>query len=423
MISLEWIFEGDRIQDHVVQTLLDKAIDTFGSKDLSDPIDWAHTFIQVPGYAGFDIEPENGANYGMSWRDAVSVVHGVKDMMAREGSYERGATILLAGRIPIARLAIFLEGLEEKTKDIKDVTGSADLLASTTTTNGSTSPRPEPHDRSISLRPTKRGEAIENFGVVKDMLSDAISVALAHVADGQGEQITTWRDLRWREHGIAMTIWPKRGVTHGMNWQRALQVLLLTQKLVQSPFGYTEFDAEIVWKVAQMEEDIGNVQLCLIDRTTIVPSDTPITAALGNLTTLGNREGIIYLRYTSRGGYISALSVLGVFRGALGAALDELDEGKENEPVGWKELKYFGPDILLVVKAFHEVHHRLTWGMLVRAEEMMSKHLTRTGYRELGASIMWKDQAPLDDAEVIGSIKLAADNVLKSDAAPTIATA
>ena len=165
------------------------------------------------------------------------------------------------------------------------------------------------------------------------------------------------------------------------------------------------------------------MQLRLIDRTTIVPSETPITAVLGNLTKLGNREGIIYLQYTSRGGYISALSVLGVLRGALGAALDELDEGKGGEPVGWKELKYFGPDILLVVKAFHEVRHRLTWGMLVGAEEMLSKHLTRTGYRELGADIIWKDQASFDNAEIIGTMRLKADNPPKPNAAPTIDTA
>lgn len=406
-----------------MQTLLDTAIDTFGSKDLSDPVDWTHTFIQVPGLAGFDIEPENGANFGMSWRDAVNVVHGVEHMMAREGYYERSATVLLAGRIPIARLAIFLEGLEDKTNEVKNVTGSAKLSKTTTVTDISTSPLPEPHDRSIYLRPTKRGEAIENSDVVKDMLSDAISVTMAYVADGMGEQRITWRDLRWRKHGIALTIWPKLGVTHGINWQRALQVLLLTQKLVQSPFGYTEIDADIMWKVGQMEEGIGDVQLRLIDRTTIVPSEKKITAALGNLTTLSDREDIIYLHYTYRGGYISALSVLGVFRGAMGAALDELDEGKENDPVGWKELKYFGTDVLLVVTAFRGVYHRMTWGMLASAEEMMIKHLTRTGYWELDADIIWKEQASFDNAEVIGTMKLMADNAPRIDAPPTIDTA
>ena len=42
-----------------MQTLLDTAIETFGSKDLSTPVNWEDTFIQVPGHAGFDIEPEN----------------------------------------------------------------------------------------------------------------------------------------------------------------------------------------------------------------------------------------------------------------------------------------------------------------------------------------------------------------------------
>ena len=423
VISLEWIFEGDRIQDHIVQTLLDKALDTFGSKHGSDPVDWEHTFIQVPGHAGFDIEPENGANFEMSWRDAVNVVHGVEKMMAIEGYFERSATVLLAGRIRIARLAIFLEGLEEKTKGTQNVTDSANLIASTNVTNITTFSSPEPNDQSIYLGSIRPGKTIENSDVVRDMLADAVSVALAYVADGLGDLRVNWRDSHWKAHGISMSIYTKREAIHKLNWRRTLQALVQAQKLVQSSFGYTEFRADILWKVGEEEEAIGDMQLKIIDTTTIVMSEKPITLALGNLTPLGSREDIIYLRYTYRGEYIPALSVLAVFRGAIGAALDELDVGKSRDPVDWKELKYFGLRVDLVVKALQEVSHRMTWSMLVQAEEMMLKHLGRNGYRELNADIVRKGHASLDHGEVIGTMKLMGDSALEGDAAPTIDTA
>ena len=342
--------------------------------------------------------------------------------MAMEGNYERSATVLLAGRVPIARLAIFLEGLEEKPESIKNVTNPAISIDPTGITN-TTSPKPEPHDHSIYLRPVKLGREIDDFAVVETLLSDAISVALAYVADGLGNQRVTWRDLQWKPPGIGMNIWPKRGVSHLMTWQRALQVLLQTQELVQSQFGYFEFTAQIIWTGGAEEEDIGEIQLKLITRTTIVPSERPITAALGNLTTPSNGGDIIYLRYTFRGEYIPPLSVLGVFKGAIGAALDELEEGKSEDPVSWQELKYFGINIFLVVRAYEKANHRLTWSMLTGAEEMMIKHLSRSGFREMDADIMWKDTRSSDNAEVVGTIKLMSDTPPKTDAASTIDTA
>lgn len=274
--------------------------------------------------------------------------------------------------------------------------------------------------------------------VVKHLLNTGMSQIYAEEADW----VETVVQL---PSGASFGVVPDQGAQYNMDWRDALD-LARGMKAKMAEEGYYERIGIIYLAGKRIGEmgvywddyllKIGNTTnptttanaANTTDIATTAPTHTGegdvslhvqsenTTASAGNMTITLNQMGNITttlkhdldnirLAYKYRGVHLDEIHCLRLLKGAMGAAGDEITEGKGDDPVGWEELRYQGVDILLVVRTDPKATHLMTWSMALRVEQLLVGQIAKRGYKEWFADVIWLgNDGGL--AEVIGKLRL-----------------